>query len=217
MKSFYTLRILALALVIAFAGPTRASSPDELIAPIQSRWAEIKYQVPEKDQAAHYHALALEANALVERNPDSPEVLIWDGIVLSSEAGAKGGLGALSLAKEARDRLEKALALNDRALDGSAYTSLATLYAKVPGWPLGFGDDERAETYFKKSLALNPGGIDPNFFYAEYLLEHDRPNDARAHLDKALNAAPRPGRELADDGRRAEIRSLIAILAKDSN
>lgn len=216
MKSMYTLRVLALGLIVAFAAPARADSPDELIAPIQTRWAEIKYQVAEKDQAEQYHALALEAQALLERNPDSPEMLIWEGIVLSSEAGAKGGLGALSLVKQARDKLEKAIALNDLALNGSAYTSLATLYAKVPGWPLGFGDEERAENYFKRSLAINPAGIDPNFFYAEYLIEHDRVNDARVHLDKALNAPPRPGRELADDGRRAEIKALLATLDKDS-
>lgn len=216
MKSMNTLRVLALSLIVAFAAPAGATSPEALIAPIQTRWAEIKYQVAEQDQAAQYHALALEAKALLERNPDSPEVLIWDGIVLSSEAGAKGGLGALALAKEARDRLGRAIELNDQALGGSAYTSLATLYAKVPGWPLGFGDEERAESYFKKSLALNPAGIDPNFLYAEYLLEHDRVADARIHLDKALNAPPRPGRELADEGRRAEVKALIAKLAKDS-
>lgn len=216
MKGMYTLRILALGLIVAFAAPGHAASPDELIAPIQTRWAEIKYQGPEKDQAEQYHALALEAHALLERNPDSAEVLIWEGIVLSSEAGAKGGLGALSLAKQAREKLEKALELNDLALNGSAYTSLATLYAKVPGWPIGFGDEERAENYFKRSLAINPAGIDPNFFYAEYLIEHERVNDARVHLDKALIAPPRPGRELADEGRRAEIKALLATLDKDA-
>jgi tetratricopeptide (TPR) repeat protein len=107
-----------------------------------------------------------------------PEPLIWEGIVLSSEAGAKGGLGALSLAKEARQRLDEALKLNDKALNGSAYTSLATLYAKVPGWPVGFGDKERAEEYFKKALAINPDGIDPNFFYGEYLADRSRPAEA---------------------------------------
>lgn len=216
MKGMHTLRTFALGLIVALAVPAHASSPEELIAPIQTRWAEIKYRVAEKDQAEQYHALALEARALLEHHPDSPEMLIWEGIVLSSEAGAKGGLGALSLAKEARNTLEKAIELDDQALSGSAYTSLATLYAKVPGWPLGFGDDERAEAYFKKSLALNPAGIDPNFFYAEYLLEHDRLDDARLHLDKALKAPARPGRELADDGRRAEVKALIAKLAKDS-
>ena len=47
------------------------------------------------------------------------EPLIWEGIVVSSEAGARGGLGALSLCKDAKQRLEEALKINDKALNGA--------------------------------------------------------------------------------------------------
>jgi tetratricopeptide (TPR) repeat protein len=57
----------------------------------------------------------------------------------------------------------RALKLNDKALAGSAYTSLATLYAKVPGWPIGFGDKAKAEEYFKKALAINPTALTRTF------------------------------------------------------
>ena len=86
----------------------------------------------------------------------------------------------------------------------------------MPGWPIGFGSKERAEDYFKKSLALNPNGIDPNFFYGEYLLDAENYAEARVHLDKALKAPARPGRELADSGRRQEIQALIVKLNKES-
>ncbi len=39
--------------------------------------------------------------------------------------------------KEARASLEAALKIAPEALDGSAYTSLGSLYYQVPGWPLG--------------------------------------------------------------------------------
>ena len=143
------------------------------------------------------------------------EPLIWEGIVVSSEAGARGGLGALSLCKDAKQRLEDALKIDDKALNGSAYTSLATLYAKVPGWPVGFGDKAKAEEFFKKSLSINPDGIDPNFFYGEYLMDRERYDEARTHLETALKAAPRPGRELADSGRRREITALLEKLDEE--
>ena len=193
-----------------------AAMPEELVRPIQDQWAEIKYRVPEKQQAEQYEALAQKSRQIVESHPGLVEALIWEGIVISSEAGARGGLGALSLAKEAKQRLEDALKINDKALSGSAYTSLATLYAKVPGWPIGFGDKARAEEYFKKSLAINPDGIDPNFFYGEYLYDRDRFQEARSYLEKALKAPPRPGRELADSGRQQEIRALLAKLDKEA-
>lgn len=212
MKIRHTLPAI---LVLAITSLAYAGSPEELVRPIQDQWAEIKYRVPGKQQAEGYNKLAAETRKVAETHPGSAEILIWEGIVLSSEAGAKGGLGALGLARKARQRLEEALKLNDKALGGSAYTSLAALYAKVPGWPIGFGDAERAEAYFRKSLAINPGGIDPNFLYAEYLADHDRPAEARAHLETALKAPPRPGRELADMGRRQEIQVLLSKLEKE--
>lgn len=216
MNPSSTLRQIVLATSVCWFGMALASTPEDLVRPIQDRWAEIKYRQPEKVQADQYRNLAQQARKLVESNPATPEALIWEGIVLSSEAGAKGGLGALSLVKEARDRLEEALKLNDKALAGSAYTSLATLYAKVPGWPIGFGDKDKAEEFFKKSLAINPAGIDPNFFYGEYLAERDRIREARSHLEAALKAPPRAGRELADSGRRQEIQMLLDKLNKES-
>lgn len=209
-------KLLALAFLLIFTSLAIAATPEELIRPIQDQWAEIKYRQPEKQQAELYHALAQQAHRLVEANPGNAEALIWEGIVVSSEAGAKGGLGALPLAKEAKLHLDEALKLNDKALNGSAYTSLATLYAKVPGWPLGFGNKERAEEYFKKSLAINPTGIDPNFFYGEFLADRDRHAEARTYLEAALKASPRPGRELADSGRRQEIQTLLAKLNKET-
>jgi hypothetical protein len=65
------------------------------------QWAEIKYRYRKNSRPTLY-ALAEQAAKLAEAHPDNAEALIWEGIVLSSEAGAKGGLGALSIAKAAK-------------------------------------------------------------------------------------------------------------------
>lgn len=208
-------RTLTLLLATLLAGLALAAGADDLIRPIQDEWAEIKYRQPAKQQPDAYRALAEKTRKLAEAHPYSAEVLIWEGIVVSSEAGARGGLGALSLAKEARRLLEESLKLNEGALSGSAYTSLATLYAKAPGWPIAFGDDKKAEELFRKSLAINPSGIDPNFFYGEYLIDDGRVAEGRRYLEAALKAPPRPGRELADQGRRREVQALLDKISKD--
>jgi hypothetical protein len=61
-------------------------------------------------------------------------------------------------------------------------------------------------------LAINPNGIDPNYFYAEYLRSLHRNPEAEAYYQKSLQAAPRPGRELADQGRRREVETALAAL-----
>lgn len=176
---------------------------------IQARWAEINYQVPAKDREPAFAELARQAARSVAAEPQAAELHVWHGIVLSTWAGAKGGLGALDLVKQAKAELERAIEIDGGALDGSAYTSLGSLYYQVPGWPLGFGDDGKAEALLKKALSLNPDGIDPNYFYGDFLLRHRRYAEARAALEKALAAPDRPGRASADAGRRAEARELL--------
>lgn len=202
------------AFVFAFlaAMPLWAADLETKLADIQQRWAEIQYQMPEDEREKAFEHLAAEVEVFVADNPDRAEPLIWQGIVLSTYAGAKGGLGALGLVKEARKALEAALEIDADALDGSAYTSLGSLYYQVPGWPLAFGDDKQAEEYLRKALAINPDGIDPNFFFGDFLLEQGEQDRARIYLDNALEAAPRPGRELADSGRREEIRERLGRL-----
>lgn len=179
---------------------------------VQQRWAQIQYQMPEAQQAKAFEALAVDAAAFVRQYPDAAEPLIWEGIVNSSWAGATGGLGALGKVKAARDSLEQALALDPTALQGSAYTSLGALYDRVPGWPLGFGDPAKAEAMLRQALAINPDGLDSNYFWADHLYRQSRYTEALAALDKARHAAPRPGRALADQGRRGEIDALLKAI-----
>ena len=218
------LRHFAIVCASLFSAPLLAAgasvnpSFDAELLSIQQAWAKVNYETPAGDERTKaFDALEKRAENFTHQNPTRPEALIWEGIVESSYAGARGGLGALALCKEARGNLEAALKLDPNALDGSAYTSLGTLYYKVPGFPLGFGDDEKAGKLLQKALALNPNGIDPNYFYAEYLFEQGRYPEALQYLDKAGKAAPRPGREVADKGRRGEIAALAAkVKAKTS-
>ncbi|MBL3558671.1 MULTISPECIES: tetratricopeptide repeat protein [Marinobacter] len=199
--------ILMMAWMVAL--PLWAADLETDLADIQHRWAEIQYQLPEDQKEKAFEELAESAEQFVADYPDRAEPLIWQGIVLSTYAGARGGLGALGLVKDARKSLEMALAIDERALAGSAYTSLGSLYYQVPGWPLSFGDDKQAEKYLQKALAINPEGIDPNYFFGDFLLEQGEDTRAQVYLNKALRAPPRPGREIADAGRRQEISDRI--------
>ena len=202
------IRLFVTGLLTVFTLTSQAAD----IAPLQQRWAEIQYELPAQEKPAAFEALAAEAEQLSQREPSSAPAHIWHGIILSSWAGAEGGLGALGKVKQAKAELEKALAIDPEALNGSAYTSLGALYYKVPGWPIAFGDDEQAEALLKRALALDPDGIDSNFFWADYLIDQKRYAEARTALLKAQAAAPRPDRPLADQGRQAEIRERLTQL-----
>jgi tetratricopeptide (TPR) repeat protein len=213
MKHSRTLLGTIATLVLGTAQVGAASDPafDAQLLSIQQAWAKVNYETPAGDAREQaFEALEKRAEQFTQQHPSRAEALIWEGIIESSYAGAKGGLGALGLAKEARGNLEKALEIDPGALEGSAYTSLGTLYYRVPGFPVGFGDHDKAAKLLKKALEMNPNGIDPNYFYADFLFEQKQYGDALKYLERAAKAPPRPGREAADKGRHAEIDALAA-------
>ncbi len=213
MKKLLAPTFLGLLLTILHTGAAWGDV-DEEISKLQHRWAEVNYQLHEKEQITAFEDLLNNADKVVSNYPESAATWIWRGIIKSTYAGAKGGLGALSLAKSSKKDLEHALSIDPKALGGSAYTSLGTLYFNVPGWPIGFGDDEKAEELLRKALAINPNGIDSNYFFGDYLLRKKRYQEAKDYLLKATNASPRLNRPLADAGRQKEIAEALTKVKK---
>ncbi|MCM2344799.1 MAG: hypothetical protein NDJ24_09595 [Alphaproteobacteria bacterium] len=223
--------LLTTALLLALSAPAYAQSVTTTSAPaastsqqttleeqikyLQDEWARIKYQVPEKnDQLNALHKLEDHASKVSAGYPERAEPKIWEAIILSTEAGVVKGMGALPKVEKAKTLLEKAEKIDTRALEGSAHTSLGSLYYQVPGWPIGFGDDDLAEQHLKMALQMNPTGIDPNFFYGDFLLQDNRFEEAKTYLERALQAPDRPGRALADAGRRQEIKAALAKIGE---
>ncbi|MBE7366033.1 hypothetical protein [Ramlibacter pallidus] len=201
---------LALAGALPMAG--HAAAVDDAVAELQRDWEVIRYQTPASEREKRFEALAAKARRVSEAFPGRSEPLVWEGIIVSSHAGEKGGLGALGLVKQAKALYEQAIRIDGNVLEGSAYNSLGVLYDKVPGWPVGFGDKAKAGELLRQALAINPRGIDPNFFYAEYLAGTKHPEQAIPYLERALQAPDRPGRQVADTGRREEARVLLEKL-----
>lgn len=210
MNRSLTALLAGLALLTSLGASAIAQEFDSELLAIQVTWADANYAPDSDARDTVFEHLQAQAAAFSARYPQRAEPLIWEGIVLSTAAGAKGGLGALGLARESRKKLEAAMTIDPDALQGSAYTSLGTLYHKVPGFPLAFGSDKKARELLEKALTINPMGIDSNYFYGEFLFDEGEYVTARQHLETALQAAPRPNRLTADEGRRREIRALLA-------
>jgi tetratricopeptide (TPR) repeat protein len=209
-RRWFGAALLCAAAALAVAPRAHAAAVDDAVVQLQRDWEVIQYQSPTNAREKQFEALAAKAHKVSETYPANGEPLVWEGIIVSSWAGAKGGLGALSLVKQAKALYEKAIQIDGNVLEGSAYNSLGVLYYKVPGWPIGFGDKAKAEEMLQKALAINPNGIDPNYFYGEYLVETRQGEKAVPFLERALQAPPRPGRQIADSGRRDEARHLLA-------
>ena len=208
MNTLYRFGISMLTLFVLCAAAW-ADSQDPVKA-LQDHWAVANYQSEGKQRKQAFEDLTAEADKVVASMPDTAEAHIWAGIVYSTYAGEVSMFKAGKQVKRAREELEHALQIDPQAMQGSAYTSLGALLFQIPGF-MG-GDDEEAENMLLKGIELNPDGIDSNYFYGTFLLDQDRSDEAEQFLRKAQSAPPRPGRELADNGRQKEIADALQAL-----
>lgn len=212
------LKKITLAMLVFIASHTvnaQENSSNDLLLELQHGWAVANYELEGKPKVTAFEALIEKSDANLAQNNNNAEIHVWSGIIKSTLAGAKGGLGALGLVKSARTHHEKAIEIDGSVLSGSAYTSLGVLFYKVPKWPLAFGSKKKAEINLKKALELNPNGIDTNYFYGDFLISKKDYTQAQLFLNKALEASPRPNRPLADSGRRKDIElALDSIKSK---
>jgi len=198
--------------IASLCGTGVVAEPGPDAARVQASWDQINFGSSGDARQEAMLELVEECEELTAARQDDAELLTWCGIANSSYAGMASALSAMKYAKAARADLENAIEINPAVLSGSAQTSLGTLYAKVPGWPIGFGDDDKAEKLLLQGLEANPDGMPSNFFYADFLVENDQPSEAMKHLEKALSAPPRANRPLADKGRTLEIKAMMAQL-----
>lgn len=203
---------VALAAVLAVAVPGTAwAGMAEDVRTINDGWAHITYEVRgSSTQTQALDRLAAQAAQVVRRYPNQAEPLLWQGIVRSEQANRANVFHKLSLATEARDILARAYALDHHAANGGAAMSLGVLYYKVPGSPIGFGDKARAGRLLREALALDPDGLDANYFMGDYMLDQGNAAAARGFLQKALRAPHDASRPAWDAGRRREVQALLA-------
>ena len=212
--------LLALMCALALGGAARAQDSrfQAEMAALGKAWAHLNYEIKDPHvEASEAQKLAARADDLARQYPVRAEPLAWEALILLSEADARHNMHSLELARSAKRLLERAAKLDPDALGpGSIYANLGSLYAQLPGFPLSFGDAGKARTYFDKAVAANPTGLDANYFYGDFLYRQGDHAKAVQVLEKALSAPVRPGRELADRGRKWEASVLLAKIRRKS-
>jgi hypothetical protein len=104
-----------------------------------------------------------------------------------------------------KDALLTVLKIDPAFQQGSADRALGRWYYKVPG--LFGGSKKQSEAHLRKSLTYAPHSTASHFFLAETLFELDRDTDARAELQRVLDAPVDPdwGPEDREFKKKAEV------------
>jgi tetratricopeptide (TPR) repeat protein len=153
----------------------------------------------------------IEAGKLaVAIEPNRVEGHFWIAANMGTMAESFGLGAGLKYRKPIKEELETALKLDPAFQQGSPDRALGRWYYKVPGF---FGGDRKlAEEHLRKSLTYNPNSTVTHFFLAELLIDEKRQDEARAELQKILDAPLDPVWAPEDQSYKEKARDLLAHL-----
>ncbi|RQW64491.1 hypothetical protein [Vibrio viridaestus] len=176
----------------------------------QIRWAKCQYEMA--NQPAQEACFIHEIDFLSARSNKnmSDEMSVMLAVNYASLAGVYGGSKGLSLAREAKDRLEPIVQNTPNVLKGAALVTLGALYYRVPSWPISFGDDKKAGRYLAKAYDLDSKNLTTNYFYADYLVETGDKHRAIAILESVIVQQTSPESSVMVRGRINDIKELLS-------
>ncbi len=119
--------------------------------------------------------------------PDRPEGHFWMAASMGTLGEAFGMSQGLKYRGRIKEALEKVIAIQPGWQQGSAEAALGRWYARVPRL-LG-GNKGKAEAHFTQALEYDPFNRLALIYWAE-LIEDDKPAEARALLERVLEAPP---------------------------
>ena len=167
------------------------------------------------------HAPESERRALLENGidagrkaaaiaPTRAEGHFWIAANMGALAESFGLRAGLRYRKAIKNELETVLRLDPAFQEGSADRALGRWYFKVPG--LFGGSKKLAEEHLRASLKYNANNTLSHLFLAEGLLDQGRKDDARAELQKVLEAPLDPDWAPEDRDFKAKAERLLKNL-----
>lgn len=142
--------------------------------------------------------------------PKKPEGHFWIAANMGALAESFGMRQGLKYRGDIKSELEQVLAIDPAFQQGSADRALGRWYYKVPG--LFGGSNKKSEEHLRKSLTYNANSTASHFFLAETLLDMGRKPDARAELQKVLDAPLDPEWGPEDREWQAKAKALLSTI-----
>ncbi|MBE3072351.1 MAG: hypothetical protein IMZ67_05190 [Acidobacteria bacterium] len=166
--------------------------------------------VPEAERRQQYEQGIEAARAAIALEPNKVEGHYWSSANMGMMAESFGILNGLKYRKPVREEAEKALKIDQGYRQGSAYRVLGRWYFKVPGL-LGGSRDKSVEN-LQKALSYNVNSTVTSYFLAETLLDMGKKAEARAALQKVIDAPFDPEFTPEDKDWKAAARKLLPTI-----
>lgn len=200
---------------------THAAEEWKTLLAADPRNFEAAWKLARADYWLGGHAAAPERRAFLEHGidagrvastlmPNRPEGHFWIAANMGALAESYGIRAGLKYRGPIKDELETVLRLDPAFQSGSADRALGRWYFKVPG--LFGGSHKHAEEHLRASLAYDPQSTATHFFLAELLIDDHRKGEARAELQKVIDAPINPEWAAEDQDFKARSAALLPTI-----
>ncbi len=126
------------------------------------------------------------ARLAIAAQPSRPEGHFWLAANMGALAESFGLRQGIKYRGQIREALETVLKIDPAFQKGSADRALGRWYFKVPG--LFGGSNKKSEEHLRRSLTYDPHSTASRYFLAETLYDMNRNAEARAELQKVIDA-----------------------------
>ena len=167
---------------------------------------------PEAERRAMLEGGIAAGRAAAQLEPKRPEGYFWMAASMGALAESFGLRQGIKYRGDIKDALLTVLKLDQGFQQGSADRALGRWYYKVPG--LFGGSKKKSEEHLRRSLTYAPQSTASHFFLAETLLDQGRRDDARAELQRVLDAPLDADWTPEDREFKEKARALLASLGK---
>jgi hypothetical protein len=162
---------------------------------------------PEAERKALLEAGITAGQRAASLEPKRPEGYFWAAANMGALAESFGLRQGLKYRGDIKDNLLTVLKLDPAFQKGSADRALGRWYYKVPG--LFGGSKQKSEAHLRKSLTYDPNSTASLYFLAETLIADDRAAEARAELQKVIDAPLDPAWAPEDREWKEKARKLL--------
>jgi hypothetical protein len=182
---------------------------------------EVAWKLSRADYWLGGHTPDLDRRGLLERgidagraavalDPNRPEGHFWLAASMGALAESFGMRQGIKYRRPIKDELDAVLRIDASYEHGSADRAIGRWYFKVPR--LFGGSNPLSEQHLKASLRYDPDGTASHFFLAELYLDTDRKSEARAELQKTIDARGYPEWAPEDAEFRVRAKSMLESL-----
>ncbi len=165
---------------------------------------------PEAERKPALEAGIAAARAAIAAEPARPEGHFWLAANMGALAESFGLRQGIKYRGDIKSALLTVLKIDPAFQQGSADRALGRWYLKVPG--LFGGSRKKSEEHLRRSLTYAPFSTASHFFLAETLLDGGRRDEARAELQRVIDAPIDPDWAPEDRDFKARARVLLDAL-----